>query len=65
MNLGPVIRKSVAFRQIDEKIVTRVAKQKGLDFSSALRTIIREWAEQNQAHRTTDRGDGYQAGQEK
>jgi hypothetical protein len=42
-----VIRKSITLYSEDESIVDNFARPKSLDFSTALRLIIREWA---QAH---------------
>jgi hypothetical protein len=44
-NTNYVIKKSVALYPEDETIVNDFARPKGLDFSTALRLIVREWAE--------------------
>lgn len=40
-----ITKTSVALTQIDRRIVEKLAKEKGLNFSSALRVIVREWDE--------------------
>lgn len=38
-----ITKTSVALGPIDRQIVQKLARSKGLNFSSALRVIIREW----------------------
>ncbi len=40
-----VVRRSVSLRPEDELLVREFAEQHGLDFSSALRFIVNEWAQ--------------------
>lgn len=47
----PITKTSVSLGPQERRIVKSLAKNKGLNFSSALRMIIREWEEKNQAER--------------
>lgn len=47
MSDSKVEKVSVALYPIDQKIVTRVRQKHGLNFSSALRMIVRDWDEHN------------------
>jgi antitoxin component of RelBE/YafQ-DinJ toxin-antitoxin module len=39
-----IIRKTITMRLKDEELVRRVMKNYGLDFSSAIRFIVNDWA---------------------
>lgn len=51
MSDSKVEKVSVALYPIDQKIVTRVRQKHGLNFSSALRMIVRDWDEHNRPRR--------------
>jgi predicted DNA-binding ribbon-helix-helix protein len=38
-----IFRKSIALEKTDITVISKLANKKGLNFSSALRVIIREW----------------------
>ena len=40
-----ITKQSVALGEFDRKIVNKLVEDRGLNFSSALRYIIREWKE--------------------
>ena len=40
-----ITKQSVALGEFDRKIVNKLVQERGLNFSSALRFIIREWKE--------------------
>ena len=46
--MDDVIRQNVSFRTTDYEIASGLASKKGVDFSAAVRIIIREWDEYNE-----------------
>ena len=44
-----ITKQSVSLDQDARKIVNKFAKEKGQNFSAALRQIIREWADHNKS----------------
>lgn len=41
--MSNITRQSVALEPLDREIITRLVREKGLNFSSAIRFIVRDW----------------------
>lgn len=54
--MGKIIRRSIAFEQVDEEIVSQLRKQLGISRSAAVRLILRDWKGEHDRYVITDKG---------